>query len=220
MRETCKTPAWRRLAHGVLVAAGAIALTFAFFFVLPLIQAISKPPVLDRTLLSADAATLPPPEAPPEPDEPEPEPEPEEEPPQLEDEPLPDLNQLETLLNPSEGSGWLASELNNPLDTMVGARDDVGGIVSLADLDERPRPTFRPGPVLEPELRRKAPGEVTVIFVVDPRGRVENPVAQTSSDPAFERPALAAVKKWRFEPGKRNGQPVSFRMRQQFSFPK
>ena len=35
-----------------------------------------------------------------------------------------------------------------------------------------------------------------------------------------ERPALAAVKKWKFEPGKKGGEPVRFRMRVPITFPK
>jgi protein TonB len=49
---------------------------------------------------------------------------------------------------------------------------------------------------------------------------VENPLVQSSSNPAFEAPALAAVKQWKFEPGKRNGEPVRFRMRVPITFPK
>ena len=61
---------------------------------------------------------------------------------------------------------------------------------------------------------------VYVLFVVSERGKVENPRVWQSTDPALERPALAAVKKWRFEPGKRNGKPVRFRMRCPITFPK
>jgi protein TonB len=42
---------------------------------------------------------------------------------------------------------------------------------------------------------------------------------QSSSDPVFEAPSLAAVKQWKFEPGKRNGKPVRFRMRVPITFP-
>jgi len=59
-----------------------------------------------------------------------------------------------------------------------------------------------------------------VLFVVNERGHVENPIIQKSTDPVFERPALNAVKQWRFEPGKRNGEPVRFRMRIPITFPK
>jgi len=42
---------------------------------------------------------------------------------------------------------------------------------------------------------------------------------QSSPDPVFERPALTAVKQWKFEPGKRGGQAVRFRMRVPITFP-
>ena len=41
---------------------------------------------------------------------------------------------------------------------------------------------------------------------------------QKSSHPAFEQPALQAVRRWRFEPGKRGGKPVSFKMRVPITF--
>jgi protein TonB len=61
---------------------------------------------------------------------------------------------------------------------------------------------------------------VYVLFVVDQRGRVESPMVQSSTDPKFEAAAVAAVKQWKFEPGKRNGQAVKFRMRVPITFPK
>jgi protein TonB len=36
----------------------------------------------------------------------------------------------------------------------------------------------------------------------------------------FEAPALKAVKQWKFEPGKKNGKAVRFRMRVPITFPK
>ena len=61
---------------------------------------------------------------------------------------------------------------------------------------------------------------MVLIFIVNERGRVERPIVQKSSNPAFERAALDAIKKWRFEPGKRKGEAVSFRMRVPITFPK
>ena len=72
---------------------------------------------------------------------------------------------------------------------------------------------------MTPEVRRKAPGTVYILFLVGTDGRVENPIVQKSSDPIFEKPALAAIKQWKFEPGKRSGQPVRFRMRVPITFP-
>jgi len=57
-----------------------------------------------------------------------------------------------------------------------------------------------------------------LIFVVDTKGRVTNPKIERSSDVAFEQPALEAVKQWRFEPGTRNGEKVSFKMRVPITF--
>ena len=58
------------------------------------------------------------------------------------------------------------------------------------------------------------------VFIVDERGRVVEPRVRNSTDPIFEKSALTAVKRWRFEPGKRNGKPVRFRMLVPITFPK
>ena len=59
-----------------------------------------------------------------------------------------------------------------------------------------------------------------MLFVVDQDGRVDSPRVQKSTNPEFDRAALKAVKQWKFEPGKRNGEPVRFRMRVPITFPK
>ena len=70
------------------------------------------------------------------------------------------------------------------------------------------------------QIRKKAPGTVYILFIVDKKGRVESPTIQSSSDRIFEKSALAAVKQWKFEAGKRKGKSVRFRMRVPISFPK
>jgi periplasmic protein TonB len=92
-------------------------------------------------------------------------------------------------------------------------------LFSLADLDQKPRAVYQPSPVVSAEARKKAPGTVYVLFIVDERGKVESPLIQKSSDPVFDQPALSAVKNWKFEPGKRNGKAVRFRMRVPITFP-
>ncbi len=209
-----------RLRHRLLVPLGAAALTLLFFLVLPLIQAITGPPRADTVLQSVDTAELPPPPPPPEELE-EPEPEPEEEPPQLEEEAPPlTLEQLDLALNATMGDGWGAIDTAVTLNTFASGGDDVAALFSMADLDQRPRVVYQPSPVISAKLRRKAPGTVNILFIVDENGRVENPIVQSSTDPVFERSALSAVKKWKFEPGKRNGQAVRFRMRVPVTFPK
>jgi protein TonB len=59
---------------------------------------------------------------------------------------------------------------------------------------------------------------VTVVFQVDTSGRVVDPRVAKSTDPAFDRAALEAVRQWRFEPGTRDGEPVQFKMKIPITF--
>jgi protein TonB len=196
-------------------------MTLFFFLVLPLMQTLAKPPTTDLMLQSVDTARLEAPEPPPEIEEEE-ESEPEEKPPELAEEAPPlDLSQLEVALNPGFSEGAMAGDFAVNLKTVVsGSGDNVDALFSISDLDQKPRVIYQPGPTLNKELRKKLPGRVYIVFVVDQRGRVENPIVQKASDPVFEKPALSCVKKWKFEPGKRNGTAVRFRMRVPITFPK
>lgn len=209
------------LGKKIFVFLGAIVLTLFLFLMLPIIQAIGEEPTDTLTVRSIDTALPPPPDEIIEEEELEEEEEEEEPPPELEEELEPiDLSVLESAL-----SGDLGGVGSFPGDFTVDLQDAAGGdggqgIYSLADLDQRPRATYQPNPILTAKLRKKAPGSVQIIFVVDERGRVKNPKVQSSTDPIFEKPALNAVKQWRFEPGKRKGQPVEFKMRVPVTFPK
>jgi protein TonB len=209
-----------KLLGRVWVATGAAAMTLGCFMVLPLMQMISKRPETDTLVRTVEAAEVPPPPAIEE--QPEEKPKDEPKPPELtEDAPPLDLSQLELALGTGLGGDWLGGDFAVSLKTLTaGGGGDAETLFSMADLDQAPRTIYQPGPVLTAELRRKAPGTVNIIFIVDERGRTESPIVQSSSDPIFEAPALAAVKQWKFEPGKRNGQPVRFRMRVPISFPK
>ncbi len=213
----------RRLGHGLVVSAASSALTLSFFLVLPLLQAISQTPSADTLIRDLDSAALPPPPPPVEEEPEEEEKPPEEKPPELEEaaEPL-DLSQLELALDPGLGGDGMGGDFAVKLTNVApGGKDgeDVDALFSLADLDQKPRAVYQSSPVMTKELRKKAPGTVYVLFVVDQSGKVENPLVQSSTDPSFERPALAAVKQWKFEPGKRSGKAVRFRMRVPITFP-
>lgn len=208
------------LIHGVLVVAGAVALTLVFFLVLPLIQTINHPPETELVVRSVETADVPPPPPPPE-EKPPDEPEPETKPPELQEvaQPL-SLEQLEVALNNSIGEGWGDANFAVNLPEVVAVRSESDELYSVVDLDQQPRVLYQPGPTLTSQIRKKAPGTVYIIFIVDQQGRVENPTIQSTSDEIFNTAALAAVKQWKFEPGKRNGQPVRFRMRVPVTFPK
>jgi protein TonB len=213
----------KRLLRGLLAAAASLALTLGFFLVLPVFQSIAQPTETDLLVRALQTSELQPP-PPPAPEEPEDEPEPEEEPPELVEQAAPlDLAQLELALDRGLSAGWTGGDLAVKLESLAaaaGGTRDVEALFAVADLDQKPRVLHQPSPVLDAAARRRTPGSVMVLFVVDPRGRVESPIVQESSDPALEAPALAAVRQWRFEPGRKNGQPVRFRMRVPITFPK
>lgn len=209
--------AWHHLQVGV----GAVGLTLAFFLVLPLMQAISQSPAPDTLVYSVDAVAPPPPPPPPE-EEPPDEPEQEEKPPELTEEAPPlDLSQLELALNAGGGLGeGYLPDFNNKLAVSQQSTESVEELFSLEDLDQKPRVVHQPGPTLTAQMKRNAPATVHVLFIVDESGRVQDAKVQSASNPLFEQPALQSVRKWKFEPGKRNGQSVRFRMRVPITFPK
>jgi periplasmic protein TonB len=87
--------------------------------------------------------------------------------------------------------------------------------VSLADdtiytkVDENPVPVKTPPPRYPDSLRRDGvSGVVAVTVVIDETGAVISSVVAKSSHPDFEKPALEAITKWKFKPGKKDGTPV------------
>jgi protein TonB len=85
---------------------------------------------------------------------------------------------------------------------------------SLAEIDQKPRPISQTAPAYPAEMRgKKIEGIVTILFVVDPSGRVVNQRVEKASHDAFKEPALDAVKQWKFDPAVRGGQRVSCKMR-------
>lgn len=212
-----------RVARGGVVLLLGVALAGALFMVLPLLEAIATPPTADLVVTEVGTVEPPPPAPPPE-EEPEEE-KPQDEPPPTdlaEEAPPLDLSQMELALHPVGGDGWGSAEfavkLGGP--ERAAAKGDGGAdaLFSLAELDQPPRAVYQPSPVKSADLRRKCPAKVVVVFVVQQDGKVSDPKVLSSSDAAFERPALAAVRQWKFEPGKRNGRPVRFRMKVPISF--
>jgi len=206
-----------RCARNTLLFALAVVITLACFLVLPLLGALGHPPDKQLELRSLDVVEEPPP-PPPEMEEEEKPPE-EKEQPKLETEPSPlDLSELTLALNPGDGGGGAGSfalDLGKYMKA-AGRGDDV---FSLAELDQKPRVVYQPSPAYPPELRnQRLGGTVVVLFIVSAEGRVENAKAKSSPSPALERQALAAVRKWKFEPGRRAGKPVAFRMQVPITF--
>ena len=195
-----------------------VLLTLGVFVVLPFTTAISASRSRQLMLTRADVAAPAPPEAeeepPPPPEEPKEE-EPEA-PPELADNPM-DIP-LSADLDVAVGSGGALAgfgDLRAATSAVATGDDTFGG----ADLEQRPQPTSQVPPAYPTELRKaRLEGMVIVDFVVDESGRVEEARVDRSSHPEFERPALEAIRRWRFRPGMREGKPVRSYNRQTFRF--
>ncbi len=96
--------------------------------------------------------------------------------------------------------------------------DDVGdkagpGVLRIIDLDGAPRARLQATPNYPFEAKsRGLSGEVLVEFLVDESGAVFELRVLRSSDRMFEEAALRAVARWKFEPGRRDGRIVRFKM--------
>lgn len=86
--------------------------------------------------------------------------------------------------------------------------------------DRPPRVMMRVAPALTAKLRARTPAKVVVACIVDERGLVQKPRIVESTDPAFDELCKDAIKRWRFEPFKRQGKAVSSRLRMPFLFAK
>ena len=76
---------------------------------------------------------------------------------------------------------------------------------------------------VEPEYPKSAretrtQGTVVVAIVVDVKGNVRDPRVVKGVNRDLDRSALAAVKKWKFKPASRKGEPVAARVNVEVSF--
>ena len=79
--------------------------------------------------------------------------------------------------------------------------------------DEKTEPPV-PVRTVAPEIpfafaRSGVSGLVTVSFTVDDKGNVTDEKVVKSSHQELEEPALKAIKKWRFKPARKDGNPVA-----------
>lgn len=80
-------------------------------------------------------------------------------------------------------------------------------------VDENPVPVKTPPPRYPDSLKREGvSGVVAVVIVIDEKGAIMSSSIAKSSHAEFERPALEAVKNWKFKPAKKDGNPVKVRV--------
>jgi len=80
-------------------------------------------------------------------------------------------------------------------------------------VDVNPVPVKTPPPEFPYQMKRDGvSGVVAVMIVIDETGAVASCTISKSSNPAFEDPAVAAVKKWKFKPAQKDGAPVKMKL--------
>lgn len=85
--------------------------------------------------------------------------------------------------------------------------------------DEPPAPTKTAKPEYPYELKRDGvEGLVAVTCVIDESGNVLSASIRKASHPAFEKPSLEAIQKWKFKPAKKDGKEVKARVTIPFRF--
>jgi protein TonB len=199
-------PRTNLLALPIAVAAAAVV-TVGLFCIIPFSHLVNKP---TRTLelRKTSALDLPPPA-----DDPEMAPPPEiEAPPEAPPEPVlaeaPQRVAISADLEVAVGSGGVLAGFGE-VRSLAAAETVQAEAFDVTDLEKRPEAVSQTPPTYPPELRKaKIEGSVTLVFVLDETGRVEDPRVENSSRPEFEKPALDAIRRWRFRPGMKDGQPV------------
>lgn len=200
-------------SRSIWTLAGALLLTLGVFLVLPLTQMVSGSVSTVWVIPEVDVIQLnlpvteetPPPEIPK----------------KEEQEPPPELTDtLPRLVIPFDSDLLRGVEpllRVYPLDR----RDVRGSEDPFASFDVEKQPELIASvPPQYPATLRKAgvEGAVTVIFMVDENGHVQNPRVENSSRPEFEQPALDSIKRWKFKPGMKDGDAVPTYMRLPIKF--
>jgi protein TonB len=186
----------------------SIGITGVLFGILPFAHQIAKP---ERSLELRKTTAI---EQAPEVEDQAPPPQVEEEkPPEAPPEPqLTDTPQqipLSADLEVAVGSGGALDGFGGAIQSMTAAETVQQDIFDVSDLEKRPEPVTQIPPAYPAALRKaKVEGMVTLVFILGEDGRVEDPRVENSTRSEFEKPALEAIRKWRFRPGMKDGQAV------------
>jgi periplasmic protein TonB len=116
-------------------------------------------------------------------------------------------------LTPSKGA------INIPV-MKPGANFGKGMVLfDVSQLDQKPTRTVSVNPAYPYEMSRAGiNGTVVVEFIISSNGDVSQAQIVRSSNREFETPALQAVLKWKFKPGRKGGRAVNTRASQLIEF--
>lgn len=191
------------IRRNILLLAAGIAVTFVLFLALPFMQ-VASPPVVPPVPLGPEYALPLPPKF-----DPPPPPITQEKP----VEPVPLLTPpvapvpFDLLFPGGTGGGPLV-----PFPVVTWKPEDIPTeFVDYALLDRVPNAIYTVAPEVPRGVRQG--DNVVLEFIVTPEGAVTGIRVLSSTNPLCERPAMAAIATWRFEPGIKDNKPVSTRIR-------
>lgn len=108
-------------------------------------------------------------------------------------------------------------KISNQLRAMIVAVMGTTLVASAAVT--QPRPVETPAPAYPQELEDTGQsGQAVIALTITPEGRVAETRVQEADHPAFGRAALAVLDQWRFEPARRDGEPIAQRVELPFQF--
>jgi len=94
-----------------------------------------------------------------------------------------------------------------------------GGVYRVGGGVSAPRVLYAPDPNYSDEARKaKYQGTVVLWVIVGPDGRVHDVRVQRTLGLGLDEKAIEAVRTWKFEPAKRNGQPVAVQVNVEVNF--
>lgn len=134
------------------------------------------------------------------------------------------LSDLGSALGGAGGDGGFGSGVGFASGGVIGGTGSGGGglgggdMLSSGQLDTKPTPTNRVSPKLSSDLRKRVKGKVDVLIIVGKDGSVSKAEVLESPDPAVNSLCVEAAREWRFQPGTRDGKPVSFKLKLPFRF--
>ena len=129
---------------------------------------------------------------------------------------------LSKLMTPSNGvgvGGGIGSGNGGGVGSGHGGPGVGPGLFHVGDGVSAPKPIFTPEPEFSEEARKaKYQGVVVLSGIIGVDGRVHNPRVVRSLGMGLDEKALAVVKLWKFDPGKKDGRPVAVEMGLEISF--
>jgi protein TonB len=202
----------------ILALLGAIVMAGGLFLMIPLTQTLEAQPQKILEYREVPVAAPPPPKAPPPSTRSEATLQQAAEKPQLEQsKPQMQLSQLEISLNPGMGASLSMGVQGMQFDTAIDVVAEIERIFEFEELQERPRPVYRPQPKFPPDLARRGVREIraTVEIIIDETGKttVEKVDSVSPNLPAVEDEARRFASRLRFSVTKIDGAPVKVRAR-------